>query len=222
MRLTLLIPAFLLLSGLSASTQVSEGLKATGRITGTVLDQRGQPLNHIAVRAVREETGIYMPGAETSSSGWFVIEELEPGAYDIFGESDLGGYPDTALSFYSKAEPTKVFLRAGDTAGIKLILGPPAGIWSGVLIDKATGRLVATPHAPHFVVRKVTDPEEGIEFLGSAKFRWLIPPEVDVTLEVNAEGYRPWSALLPSHFQSGRSTKFRIELEPEPHDILEH
>ena len=216
MRWTCLTTALLLLLGLRASTQVGEGPKATGLITGTVLGQRGQPLNHVTVGAVREENGMHVPSAETNSSGQFVIEELEPGTYDLFGESDVAGYPNTALSFYRKEEPTKVFLRTGDTAKVKLVLGPVAGAWTGVLIDKANGKPIAPPHAPHFIVRKVVDPEDSIEFLGPEKFRWLIPADVDVTLEIRAEGYEPWFALLPLRFHSGENKTMKIELDAEP------
>jgi len=215
MRWACLTIAFFLLSGLSASTQVSEGAKATGRITGTVLDQRGQPLHRITVHVVREESGIYGSSAVTDGSGQFVIENLEPGTYHIFGESGAGGYPDPALSFYSKEEPTKVFLTTGCTANVMLVLGPVAGIWSGDLIDKATSEPIKTPHAPHFIVRKIADPEDSIEFLGPAEFRWLIPPDIDVTLEIRAEGYEPWFGMLPSRFHSGENKKLKIELKAE-------
>lgn len=158
---------------------------------------------------------MYVSGMETNASGQFVIGALEPGTYDLFGMSDADGYPDTALSFYSKDEPTKVFLRTGDTAEVKLVLGPVAGIWSGVLIDKATGKPIVSPHAPHFIVRKVLDPEDAIEFLGPEEFRWLIPPDFDVTLEIRAEGYEPWFALLPVRFHSGENKTLKIELDAE-------
>jgi hypothetical protein len=162
-----------------------------------------------------EETGIYASGAQTNEAGQFVVEGLAQGTYDLFGESDAAGYPNTALSFYSKETPTKVFLRAGDTAKVNLVLGPPAGVWSGVLIDRATGKPIESPHAPHFIVRRVANPEDSIEFLGPAEFRWLIPPDVDVTLEIRAEGYEPWSGLLPLRLRSGENKKMKIELDAE-------
>jgi hypothetical protein len=139
---------------------------------------------------------------------------LKPRTYDVFGQSDAGGYPNTALSFYSKEEPTKVFLTTGGTANVRLVLGPVAGIWSGILTDKSTGKPIVSPHSQHFIVRKLADPEDSIEFRGPAKFRWLIPPDVDVTVEIRAEGYEPWFGTLPLRFRSGEDKQLKIELDP--------
>jgi carboxypeptidase family protein len=213
MRWVFLTAVFFLLSGLSAWAQISESSKATGQVTGTVSDQHGEPLSRVRVQARMEETSMYTGGTETSDKGEFVIEGLEQGTYDIFGESDAGGYPNTALSFYGKEEPAKVFLTTGGTATVRLVLGPVAGIWSGILTDKSTGKPIVSPHAPHFIVRKIADPEDSIEFLGTAKFRWLIPPDVDVTLEIRAEGYEPWFGTMPLRFRSGENKQSKIELD---------
>ena len=121
MRLTCFTTAFLILSVLLVRTQTGEKTNAEGRITGTVLDQRGQPVQHIFVHAVQEKTGMYMATADSDDAGQFAVEGLEPGTYDLFGESDAVGYPNTAQSFYGNqnrlrgvalvdfASPNKIF-----------------------------------------------------------------------------------------------------------------
>jgi hypothetical protein len=219
MRLTCF--AFLLLSALLVWAQTGEKPKPEGRVTGTVLDRRGQPLQHVSVRVFREETHMYMPTAESDEAGQFVVDELEPGTYDVFGEG--AGYPDKTLSFYGKEEPTRVVLGNGGTATVVLVLGPVAGVLTGTIIDRTTGKAIVPRHASRFIVKKVSDPEDSIEFSGPAKFRWLIPPATEVTLEVSAEGYKPWSdrdpsnpsKLLPLRLESGEEKTLTIELEPE-------
>jgi hypothetical protein len=187
-----------------------------------VLDEQGQPIKNIAVHAVLERNGMYMPTADSDESGQFVIEGLEPGTYDVFGESDAAGYPNTAISFYSTKEPTRVVLGSDSPAArIVLNLGPRAGVLSGTVIDKVTGKAIVSRHALHFIVKKASNPEDSILFGGPAKFRWLIPAAVEIILEVTAGGYKPWfyadasnpSRPLPLRLESGEQKSLDIELE---------
>jgi hypothetical protein len=102
-------------------------------------------------------------------------------------------------------------------------LGPRAGVLSGTVIDKVTGKAIVSRHALHFIVKKASNPEDSILFGGPAKFRWLIPPAVEITLEVTAGGYKPWfytdasnpSRPLPLRLESGEQKSLDIELEPD-------
>jgi hypothetical protein len=226
MRLTCFATAFLL-SGLFVAAQTGGKVNAEGRIAGRALDQRGKPLHRIFVKAFHEETNMYMPmSRESDEDGKFEIERLEPGTYDLFGQSENAGYPDTSLSFYSKEEPTKVALGNGGTATVVLVLGPKAGILTGTIVDRTTGKAVVLQHAPHFVARKLSDPEDSIEFAGPGKFRWLIPPGVEVSLQICAEGYKVWSYSdpsnpsdsLPLRLESGETKILKVELEPDTYD----
>jgi hypothetical protein len=204
-------------------SQTAEKQPTHSRIIGTVLDQQGHPLNNISVHAVLERTGMYMPTANSSEAGHFVIENLGPGTYDIFGESDAAAYPNTALPFYTNENPIKVTLGNFGTATIVLVLGPKAGVLCGTVLDKATGKAITSPRGAHFIVRKVSDRADSIEFAGPTKFRWLIPPATEVTLEVSAEGYKHWvypdssDPLTPIAFrgESAAERILNIKLEPE-------
>jgi hypothetical protein len=215
----------LLLSAAAGRAQSDKRPPAEARIVGTVLDPQGKPLKNIFIHAVLEQTGMYMPTADSNDAGQFVIGDLGPGTYDIFGESDSAGYPNTALSFYTNENPIKVTLGNYGTATVVLVLGQKAAVLSGTLLDKVTGRVIVSPHAPHFIVEKMSNREDSIEFLGSAKFRWLIPPRVEVTLKVTAEGYKPRlysdpsnpSKPLPLRLESGEERILKIELEPNTH-----
>ena len=226
MRLACFAAAFLL-SGLIVGAQTGGMVNGDGRIAGTVLDQRGHPLHRISVSVFHEETRTYMPmGTESDQDGRFVVDRLEPGTYDLYSQSEPAGYPDTSLSFYSKEEPARVVLGNGGTVTVVLVLGPAAGVLTGTIIDRTTGKAAVLRHAPHFVVAKMSHPEDSIEFVGPAPFRWLIPPAVEVSLWVCAEGYKPWSYSDPSkssqplglRLESGEKKTVKIELEPEVQD----
>ena len=164
-----------------------------------------------------------MPAVESNAAGHFLIENLPAGTCEIFGESEVDDYPDTSLPFYSNEEPVKATVRDVDTATIVLVLGPRAGVLCGEVLDKTTGKAIVSQHAPRFIVRKVSNREDSIEFLGPAKFHWLIRPATEVTLEVIAEGYKPWVYADPSNpsgpltfrLESGEERILNIELDPD-------
>jgi len=213
----------LLLLMANVEAQTTRRPQAHAGIVGTVLHEQGHPLKNISVHAVLEQTGMYMPTVDSNEAGHFVIENLEPGTYSIFGESDADTYPDTALPFYSNENLIKVTLGNFGEATVVLVLGPRAGVLCGTVLDKATGHAIISQHAPHFIVRKVSNRADSIEFVGPAKFRWLLPPAPEVTLEVFAEGYTPWvyadpsSPLTPMPFriESGKEKTLNIRLEPQ-------
>jgi hypothetical protein len=77
------------LGPIHAHAQSDTKAPAEARIVGTVLGQQAQPLKNISVHAVLEQTGMHAPTANSNGDGQFVIGDLEPGTYDIFGESML-------------------------------------------------------------------------------------------------------------------------------------
>lgn len=205
------------------------GAQTTGKpqahagIVGTVVDEQAHPLKNISVHAVSDKTGMYMPTVGSDEDGHFLIENLEPGTYSIFGESDADAYPNTALSFYPNENPIKVTLGNFGTANVVLVLGPRAGVLYGTVLDKTTGKAINSQHPPHFIVRKVSDRADSIEFIRPAQFRWLIPPATEVTLEVFVESYKRWvysetsNPLTPMPFrlESGEERILNIGLEPQ-------
>jgi hypothetical protein len=166
---------------------------------------------------------MYMPTANSDAAGRFIIPDLEPGTYDVFGENYWSGYPDAALSFYNNEHPVKVTLKRGSIAKVLLILGPKAGVLSGIVLDNATGRTVVSRHALRFIVSRISDPTRSIEFDGPPNFRWLIPPGTDVTLEVRAECYEAAIYTDTSNnakpailrLESGEEKTINVRLEPD-------
>jgi hypothetical protein len=158
--------AVLLLSVAFVEAQTAGKPQAHAGIVGTVLDEQGHPLKNISVHAVLEQTGMYMPTVDSNEAGHFVIENLEPGTYSIFGENDADAYPDTTLPFYPNENPIKVTLGNFGGATIVLVLGPRAGVLCGTVLDKTTGKTIISQHAPRFIVRKISNRADSIEFVG--------------------------------------------------------
>jgi hypothetical protein len=216
----------LLLFVADVGAQTTGGHQAQAEIRGTVFDEQGHPLENISVHAVSDTTGRYMPTVDSNEDGHFVITNVEPGTYHVFGESDAAAYPNAALSFYPNQNPVQVALGNFGTANVVLVLGPRAGVLRGTVLDKTTGRAINYQHPPHFVIRKVSDGAESIEFMGPAKFRWLLPSATEVTLEVFVEGYERWAYAEPSsprtpmpfRLESGEEKTLNIWLEPLPRE----
>jgi hypothetical protein len=134
----------LLLSAAAGRAQSDKRPPAEARIVGTVLDPQGKPLKNIFIHAVLEQTGMYMPTADSNDAGQFVIGDLGPGTYDIFGESDSAGYPNTALSFYTNENPIKVTLGNYGTATVVLVLGQKAAVLNAARQSHRKSYCVAT------------------------------------------------------------------------------
>lgn len=96
--------AVLLLSVAFVEAQTAGKPQALAGIVGTVLDEQGHPLKNVSVHAVLEQTGMYMPTVDSNEAGHFVIENLEPGTYSIFGESDADAYPERPC----RSTPTRI------------------------------------------------------------------------------------------------------------------
>jgi hypothetical protein len=222
--------AVLFLSVTCVAAQTAERDRPHDRIVGTVVDEQGHQVKNISVHAVLEQTGKYMPTVVSDDDSHFVIEDLVAGTYSIFGESDAAAYPDTALPFYSNKNPIEVTLGNLGTAITVLVLGPKAGVLCGTVVDRATRNAIASPHGLHFIVRKVSDRADSIEFAGPAKFRWLIPPATEVTLEVFAEGYKRWVYAdssdplkpIPFRVEPTEERILNVKLEPEEQSTRQH
>jgi hypothetical protein len=180
-------------------------------------------VKNIGVHAVLEQTGMYMPTANSDDEGRFRINGLEPGAYDVFGESSADSYPDTTVPFYNSAKLDKATLEGEyPSATLVLHLGPRAGVLTGTVMDRATGSAVVSRYNLHFILKQTANPDRSIEVASPPEFRLLVPPGVEVYLDVSAVGYKSWfyadplnpSEHLPLRLESGQEMPIAITLEP--------
>ena len=217
------LAVFLTFTALLLSAQTAHKPKPMGRIEGTVLDEQGWPVKNIGVHAVLEQTGMYMPTTHRDDEGRFLINGLEPGTYDVFGESSADSYPDAMVPFYNSAKLDKATLDGeAPSATLVLHLGPRAGALTGTVMDRATGNAVVSRYNLHFILKQTANPGRSIEITSPPEFRLLVPPGVEVSLDVSADGYKSWfyadplspSKRLPLRLESGQETPIAITLEP--------
>jgi hypothetical protein len=161
-----------------------------GVIQGTVLDEVGRPLQGAKVHA--ELHGVAMAKAiryvESDENGTFVIDRLAYGTYDVNGKKEEDGYPDSSFSFYAdRPVATSIAISPEHPAAtITLKLGPKAGVITGTVKDALTGK----PIPAGFTLRASSKRWMGTS--QPSKFRVLIPPATDITVEVSSAGYKTW------------------------------
>jgi hypothetical protein len=186
-----------------------------GSVRGTVVDENGVPL---AAAQVSVDALDGLPRlspvltAETDKEGHFLIANLELGNYKVFAKKESMGYPDTSFAFYSGQVFTTVSVTsAAPGADTLLKVGPPAGVIDGKVQDALAG----VPVSATFLLRRTLDPNNWISTSQKADYRVLIPPLVEVSVEVSAPGYKTWHYGSPIRLRSQEEMKLDIPLEPE-------
>jgi hypothetical protein len=120
-------------------------LPASGRVIGAVVDEAGQPVARVHVRAagrrMRWRTG--GGGTQTLDDGSFVLEGLSPGSYRITAARDgwWGGELRAPGKSDDDAAGETVDVIAGKTARVRLVVESLGGAIGGTVVD-ASGAAV--------------------------------------------------------------------------------
>jgi len=240
MRNTFAALPFLL--ALLVSAQGTLPTAPQGRIAGILLYPNGKPVpgGKVLLTGARPGKNPTEVSVETDQHGRFEFRHLRFTSY-WFGpskEDDANGDGE-AVSVRGGVrlkEPMGVKLTPeAPTAQVVLRLGAKWGIISGTVEDVTTHRPVVArlrfaeqlgpgaPAEPHYLHDYFTQEVSGT-------FRILVPPAMDLFLEVDAAGYKPWFYLdgcgrfvvlashsyqqaLPLRFESGEQKSLDIALE---------
>jgi hypothetical protein len=217
----------LLLASLPTFPQTTDSSQPEGTISGTVLDEHGEPFKGVKVCT-------YMTGAPSGSkeargdcavttdeAGQFRIEHVAMGTFGVEAIKPEDGYVAFAGTSVSKV----VTLTPNQSsATVVLKLGPKAGVLLPTVRDKFAGKRVID-----FEVSWVTfDSEEpnssssGGQTISQGVKRAIVPSEKYLVLTIFASGYKKWFYHDPSdpsrpafiRLQPGEETELLVELEP--------
>src|SRR5262249_20564855 len=114
-----------------------------GQISGAVINEYGTPMDKARVWIEFAASGNLdnVQFALNDENGQFEFRGLKLRRYIIAAEKVEDGYPDPRLSIYRPA-PTEVILTKDIiSADLTLKLGPKAGVLTGTMRDKTTGKL---------------------------------------------------------------------------------
>jgi Carboxypeptidase regulatory-like domain len=182
-------PLMVLLLSSCAISQTPDPTPVDGRVSGTVVNEAGEPVPGATVYVSEEASSLVDANsvvARTDVAGRFDFgRTVKHGVYEIYARKDKDGYPDPTSKFYQPLNfsPQKVQL-FGDHPEEKVTVQLPkkAAILAGRVFDAETGQPLRAgvgftnlrTEAGHFV------PADG-------EFHALIPANTDVYVVVQEE-----------------------------------
>lgn len=189
---------------------IARSATETGKIVGTVLDEKGVPLaaakvNVLPLDGRPQGTGIRY--VETDVEGRFVIDRLPWGKYSVFAMKEEAEYPDMEPSFYSAGMkiPTAIIMPSAPVATLSIHLGQRAAIIDGSVSNASTG----APVSAFFTLVRMNNLEDFLSTSVPSTYRILVPAFTDVAFSVTAPGYDKWTSPRP-----GQELQIDVELVP--------
>ncbi len=169
----------------------------SGAIQGQVVYAEGQPVSGAVVYARKADfvKGIE-PFAHSDKQGRFIIRNLTPGTYTVYGGKEEDGYPLTTSAFHSVGNVIAPQVNVNDqqtTSQVVVQLGPKAAKLAVRIVDAATTRPI---EEVSITLRRVDNANymysTGPNGPKGGGFEILVP-SVPVTVEVQARGYEKWN-----------------------------
>jgi hypothetical protein len=212
----------LLVSFVAAQTSPSpnEQVQPGGTITGIVTNNDGDPIERALLctdYATPNGSSTSCGSTETGRDGKFELH-VALGEIGVFATKQEGGYwPVVDVSPSQQKGVYKVTLtKEAPTATVTLKIGPRPGELKFDVKDKATGKPVEG-----FGVRWIAVDNARMMSTDLPRTYAIVPPDVDVIVEVHADGYRRWFYIDPSNpsqptlrLALGEVRHFDVELEP--------
>jgi hypothetical protein len=218
----------LLLASLPTFPQAGNSSQPEGTISGTVLDENGQPFKGVQVctymrdapSGSKESRGD-CPAATTDGAGQFRIDHVKMGATSVEAIKPEDGY----IAFAGTSVIEEVTLTPNQlSATVVLKLGPKAGRVIPTVTDKFTGAPI-TDFEVGWTIFNSDAPNSSIS--GGQPIRKgirgaIVPPEKDLVLTIYARGYKKWIYHDPSdpsrpaflRLRGGEEKELVVELEP--------
>ena len=218
----------LLLASLPTFPQ-TDSSQPEGTISGTVLDQYGQPFKGVLVctymmgahAGSREAVGD-CPAATTDDAGHFRIDHMAMATFGVEAIKPEDGY----IAFAGTSVKKTVILTPNrSSATVVLKLGPKPGVLLPSVTDKSTGK----PITSYMFQWQIFDsPQPNVTYSGGQTIsrvdeRALVPPRKYLVLTISAPGYKKWIYCDPSdpsrpaliRLQPSEEKELLVELEPE-------
>ena len=230
MRSLCLALAVLFLSTLAALSQDTASPGPQGVISGTVLDEQGQPINgaQIVITTWRisadgSTQGQGKDGGTTDGTGRFRVDHVPMGKISVEASKQDEGYAPHSSG--PSGSETVTLTADQPVAEVVLKMGPKAGMLLPTVKDKRTGEPI-NDFLVHWVVFDPDEPNQSSS--GSAGVsRWTrsvtLPPGKDLIVTISKRGYKNWLYRDPSdpsrpaflRLQSGEQKELAVELEPQ-------
>lgn len=232
MRPFWMLVTLLLIASWQTFPQTADSSHPQGTISGTVLDEHGQPFKGVKVctymmdaPAGSKESRGDCP-ATTDEAGQFRIDHVAMGTLGVEAIKPEDGY----VAFAGTSAKEFVTLTPNQqSATVRLTLGPKPGVLLPNVKDKFTGE----PVKDFQVSWTLFDPDKpnsissGGQFMRQGMRRALVPPEKYLVITISARGYRNWTYKDTSdptrppflRLDPGEEMELLVELEPQAPEV---
>ncbi len=218
----------LLVASLPAFAQTADSSRPEGTISGTVLDEHGEPFKGVQVctymrgapSGSREARGDCP--ATTDEAGQFSIHHLAMGEISVEAIKLEDGY----VAFAGTSVKDEVTLTPNQPSGtVVLKLGPKPALILPSVKDSSTGETIQVFQVGWAISNhdKPNSTYSGGQTISQVNERAIVPPDKYLVLTISASGYKLWTYHGPSdlsrpatiRLQPGEEKKLLVELEPE-------
>jgi hypothetical protein len=218
----------LLLGSLPTFAQNADSSDRDGTISGTVLNEHGQPFKGVTVCT-------YMMGAPagskealgdcpvtTDENGQFHIDHVAMGTFGVEAikpEDEYIAFAGTSVKKMATLTPSQ------SSATVVLKLGPKPGVLLPSVKDKLTGQPIISFQLS-WEILDTNNPNRhssGGQDMTQGIKRAIVPPEKYLLLTISAPGYKKWVYHDPSdpsrlgfvRLQPNEEKELLVELEPQ-------
>jgi hypothetical protein len=212
-----MLAATLICAVICAPFLTAQGAQDRVSLSGYVYDHNGKALGgaRIFLFPLEAAIGGPLPAAISNQDGSYHLTAPAFGKTRICASLERLGYPDTFNQVFSSPADQfpELILSAGSQFGnVDIHLGPPDGIFEGTVVDRETGAIV---QLARITLRWAEDPSvlRSENVPRSGHFLYALPKR-QISIEIAAPGYRPWTYRNPS-----TNAQF-IELESDDHRSL--
>jgi len=217
---------FLLLASLPTFPQTADSSQPEGTISGSVLDEHGQPFKGVTVCT-------YMIGAPSGSkeargdcpvttdeAGQFRIDHMAMGTFGVEAIKPEDGY----IAFAGTSVKKMVTLTPSQSAAtVALKLGPKPGVLLPSVKDKVTGQPIVSFQVSWEISDGPNRSRSGGQDITPGIKRAIVPPEKYLLLTISAPGYKKWIYHDPSdpsrpaliRLRPDEEKELLVELEPQ-------
>ena len=192
-----------LLASLPTFPQTADSTQPEGTISGTVLDEHGQPFKGVSVCTYMTSAPSGSKEARgdcpvtTDEAGQFRIDHVAMGTFGVEAIKPEDGY----VAFAGTSVREVVTLTPSQSsATVVLKLGPK----SGVLLPSVKDKLTGEPIISFQVSWEISDSDSpntsysGGQTIRQGIKRAIVPPEKYLLLTISARGYKKWIYHDPS------------------------
>jgi hypothetical protein len=184
-------------------------------VEGTVVDDHQNPIAGARVKVLNlmQPTGGVTIEVKTNRDGYFKLDGIAPGDYQVFVRKEEMGYGDTSSALYAAGRPAAPLVKLAndsDSVKVNVDIGKPGGILTLTVLDNNTENPITTAR-----VRLTLLSDTALWDSNSVSERGVLTlplPLVPYTIGVSAPGFIP-QPIVDLHAEPGEKKNVVVKLK---------